>query len=208
MKKPPVTKNSNLEIPGLRMEQATFHIVGTSPLIQKRISDDTIDDLRRKNEGLPKLKRSPKSEKQMFEESSYRTKRGYGHPAAGFKNCIVEGNRDSKTMSKRIISKWFFIVGDPETGLVPIQGKPIARTDNFRCRAGLGSVTRAFYPMWSAELVIQFDANKISHTQLIQFLNTAGAISGIGCWRPSAPTTPGDYGRFKVQKISKHTQIS
>ena len=89
-KLPAKKDNDKLAIHGLRLEEAVFHLVGTSPLIQKRISDDTIEDLERKSEGLSKKSRAPKSKQAQFEESYYKMKRGFGHPAAGFKSSIVE----------------------------------------------------------------------------------------------------------------------
>ena len=49
---------------------------------------------------------------------------------------------------------------------------------------------------WSASGTITVLDPSITHQVLKQILDTAGMYAGIGDWRPSAPKSPGAFGRF------------
>ena len=77
----------------------------------------------------------------------------------------------------------------------------------FVKRAKIGKAkhvrVRPMFRNWEAEgtlTVLDEEASGLKHANLQRILDLAGAMVGLGDWRPSSPT-PGCYGRFTAQVI-------
>ncbi len=59
--------------------------------------------------------------------------------------------------------------------------------------------TRPIFTSWSVEFTICFDESIMDLEQIIQSLDNAGKLVGVGDWRPGAPRG-GNFGRFELVK--------
>jgi hypothetical protein len=92
----------------------------------------------------------------------------------------------------------FFIQADcEETQLVRINGESRIRTDMVRVGMGRADIRyRPEYPVWSANLTIEFNAGVVSLDQIYQLVKAAGYGCGIGEMRPEKGKF--NFGRFKL----------
>ena len=122
-------------------------------------------------------------------------------PARGFKAAMVRAAQVVYNCPMVRTRTLFRVIGDDESGeLVKINGQHRMRLDMVR----VGTVNktaapryRAEFPVWSANVTIQYVADAISEEQIISYLNSAGFNCGIGEWRPEKSNS-GSYGLFQV----------
>ncbi|MBQ2526821.1 MAG: hypothetical protein II542_08245, partial [Bacteroidales bacterium] len=92
------------------------------------------------------------------------------------------------------------IADDPVTNLVRIYGEHRMRNDMVR----VGTINkiaspryRAEFPVWSANITIEFLEDVIKEEEIVGILNAAGFCCGIGEWRPEKAAS-GSFGTFTV----------
>ena len=54
---------------------------------------------------------------------------------------------------------------------------------------------------WSAEFDLEYHPDQVTLEGILNLINTAGSLNGIGEWRPSSPKACGNWGRFSVEAI-------
>lgn len=71
------------------------------------------------------------------------------------------------------------------------------------CRVGTSSHVRVRprFNAWSVSGVFEVDDEELTHERLQKLFTMAGAIAGLGDWRPSSPK-PGPFGRFTAEVIA------
>jgi len=186
-------------IPDVQCSILHLEIHGISPLITHAWSQKTIDEMiSEQTGGAKKPKKPPRDPEAEYEATKYLLSDGrLGIPARAFKKAMVRAAKGSGTHMTDA-RQVFFVQGIGPYQLVPINGKPEPRTDIVRLSKGkVQPRFRCCFPEWSAELVIEYDAEAIAPAQIANLLNRAGFGVGVGDWRPEKD---GDFGRFEVAK--------
>jgi hypothetical protein len=76
--------------------------------------------------------------------------------------------------------------------------EPIMREDAVRNQTGVVDLRyRPMFENWGATIKVEFIPSILSLDSVISIVDAAG-IGGIGEWRPTAPKSNGDYGRFRT----------
>lgn len=188
-------------------------IIGTTSLIVHSWSQKAIQMILDKQQKKPQKAKDAKNPDNDYNESRYISDDNWdGVPAAAFKAAIVGACRQVDGLSMTLAKRLAFIQPDgfstkQNIELTRIQGKPRMRRDMVRVASGTADVRfRAEFQQWSAELLVEFNAQVIGPEQLLNLIAIAGYSEGIGEWRPSAPeSATGTHGRWRVdfkKKIS------
>jgi hypothetical protein len=75
-------------------------------------------------------------------------------------------------------------------------GEPAMREDTVRVGMGTADLRyRGEFADWSARLLVRYNANVLSESQILNIINVAGFAVGVGEWRPERD---GSYGMFHV----------
>lgn len=187
-----------INLPEINFRQATFKIIGVSPLIVNRFPEKAITMMAEKQEHKAKTAKTAKIPEECYQGSLYRfeDEKRTGFPAVGFKAAMVRAGKQLGLPMTDTRGK-FHIIAD-EGDLIEIKGKPEMRRDMVRLATGVADIRyRGEYRSWSANITIAFNASVISEEQLAQLLNVAGFSCGIGEWRPEKSNS-GSYGLFRV----------
>ncbi len=184
-----------IEIKKQDIQAIQFDVVGTSPLICNRWSEENQKAILDKHMGKPKVKKFKEPDK-VYNDSLYKMPSGgYGFPAAAFKKAAVRAAKlFDITMTD--LRQMFFVIAE-ESDLVRIQGKPQKRKDMVRLNGKTPDVRfRGEFPTWKITLNVQYNAGVISAEQLVNLFEVAGFSVGVGEWRPEKS---GDFGRFTLK---------
>ena len=125
----------------------------------------------------------------------------FGFPVTGVKQGAQSAAyRLGWTKDKMTMRSSFFIQSD-ENGLVEIESDPpILREDMVRIGLGTADLRyRAEFRNWSMKLVIEYNRNgQVSLEAILNAINAAGFVCGLGEWRPEKD---GSFGRYHVESI-------
>ena len=126
-----------------------------------------------------------------------------------FKNAAVTAGTSVAGLTKIQARQAFHILGEDadihgafegsksRVNLVRIEGvRPAMREDMVR--VGMGTADLRYRPEfseWHAKLLVRYNANVLSESQILNLLNVAGFAVGVGEWRPEKD---GQYGMFHV----------
>ncbi len=207
-----VTKKENvgIELPKLDIRLMEVAVVGDSPLIVHAWSEKAKKEMLDKQMKKAKPAKEAKDPKADFEASMYRlADGGYGFPSVAFKNAAVTAGTSVAGLTKIQARQAFHILGEDadiqgafegsksRVNLVRIEGgKPSMREDMVR--VGMGTADLRYRPEfseWHAKLLVRYNANVLSESQILNLLNVAGFAVGVGEWRPEKD---GQYGMFHV----------
>lgn len=177
-----VTATPGIIVPRPDLRDATFHLVGTSPLICHRFAEKAkrqmLDKQMKKAVG-PKSAKDPEVD---YQDSLYPMPDGdgYGFPAIAFKASMV-GSARFLGLKMTEMRGAFHVPGE----LVRIIGEPQMREDMVRLQGNTADIRyRGQFDPWEVHLTIRYNAGFISQEQLANLLVTAGFSQGIGEWRP------------------------
>lgn len=189
-----------VSIPKIKIEKASFKIIGTAPLIVHRFSEKAIKMMEDKQQkkGVEKEARNPENESK---ESLYLFPDGErsGFPAVGFKAAMVRAGK-SLGFAMTDLRTYFMVEPEEGTDLIEIEGDAEMRTDMIRVATGGADIRyRPEYKRWKATLNIKYNASSISVEQLAQLIELAGFGVGVGEWRPGKSQT-GNFGTFELVK--------
>lgn len=207
-----VTKKENvgIELPKLDIRLMEVAVVGDSPLIVHAWSEKAKKEMLDKQMKKAKSAKEAKDPKADFEAAMYRlADGGYGFPSVAFKNAAVAAGTSVAGLTKIQARQAFHILGEDadiqgafegsksRVNLVRIEGgKPSMREDMVR--VGMGTADLRYRPEfseWHAKLLVRYNANVLSESQILNLLNVAGFAVGVGEWRPEKD---GQYGCFHV----------
>jgi hypothetical protein len=183
---------TKIELPSLRLETASFILVGDSPLIVHAWSEKAKRAMLDKQMKRAKQAKEAKDPEADYEACFYRTKTGVpGFPAIGVKSAMISACRFADM--KMTIARGAFHI---DTEMLEVIGEPRPREDMVRVGMGTADIRyRPEFPTWRIPATLRFNADVISAEQLANLLNVAGFGVGIGEWRPEKN---GQYGRFHV----------
>lgn len=180
-------------------------IRGTSPLIMNRFSDEAIDGIRKKQEGMAQLPKGPKDPQACFRTSchlmpgsSWEDKNPrFGFPAVAFKRAMVDAAKDMG-MAMTDARRTFHVCGS-EGGLVELRFRSLRmRSDPVSNKKGIDIRHRGEFSDWSCTLRIRYNASVVTAEQVANLLNAAGFGVGVGAWRPKGFQSTGTFGMFEV----------
>jgi hypothetical protein len=188
-----------VSIQALKIAKTEVKIAGDLLIIHK-FSEKSRKEMLGKQMGAAKKIRENRVPDEEVEQALYRCNGKPAFPADGFKKAIVNACRYASGLPMTRARGMFFVRGvyASEEGreLIPIEGKLEKREDIGRLENGVACVI--FRPQlrdWTAVLPIEYNADLLSLEQLINLINIAGAMVGVGDWRPERG---GTFGRFRV----------
>lgn len=209
-KMPALKKEIGIELPRLDIRLMDVTVVGDSPLIVHAWSEKAKKEMLDKQMKKAKPAKEPKNPQADFEASMYRlADGGYGFPSVAFKAAAVTAGTSVAGLTKIAARQAFHILGEDadiagafegsksRVNLIRIDGgTPSMREDMVR--VGMGTADLRYRPEfaeWHAKLLVRYNANVLSESQILNLLNVAGFAVGVGEWRPEKD---GQYGMFHV----------
>ena len=202
MKKTPMIEQPKIEVrvQQLNCDTITIPIVGKTPLLMDRMTEEVMEGILKKQTGVAKSgQKKIRDIKTEINKAVHTTSKGkVGFPAAGFKRGMIESATfvGDKFFSKKLISGGVRIINADE-GLIPITYK---KQDVLQHNIGSNVKFTPQFHGWGCDLVIQYDANNISAQDIVNLLNYAGFYIGVGAWRPKGRDGgSGEFGTFEVR---------
>lgn len=189
---------------------AKFRIIGTAPFVQAKFSQKAKNQIRETQEAgsqaKSKKKREPKNFDEVCDASVHYSKDGWpGIPAGAFRAAMISACRlvgFKMTLAK--LSVFVEADGydcDDGTPLVKLIAKKYKRVD-LHVRNATGVVDLRSRPMWeewAADVVVKYDADQFSLTDVSNLLSRVGAQVGIGEGRPDSKNSAGmGWGTFRI----------
>lgn len=206
-------KKEKVAITPPNLQTAKFRIVGTSPLVQNKFSQRTLEGMAADQAAGPSAKKKTKREAKDFDrcvkEATHYSDEGWaGLPASAFRAGLISTCRllgFPMTLAKLSV----FVVADgyerDRFGVQPLvkitKGKP-ERTD-FAVRNATGVADIRPRPMWAegweAVVAIRFDADQFTLEDITNLLARMGEQVGIGAGRPDSKDSAGmGWGTFRI----------
>ena len=122
----------------------------------------------------------------------------FGFPVTAFKQAAMSAAYRLGWVKNQMGMRGAFFIDGDENGMVKIASDPpIMREDMVKIGIGTADLRyRAQFNNWSADLNISYNASgDFSLDNIINALNAAGFVCGVGEWRPEKD---GTYGMFHV----------
>lgn len=202
----------NVIIEPMNRKVAVVRIIGDDPgLISHRFSEEEqmkIEKDREMGEGRAR-KNLPVTQadiQAMWEGCLYplepaRNGSKYGFPAGAFGQAIVRaGKLTGMEMTTLRGSIW--VLGGPD-GLIAIEGSDWSgRRDHVPTRSGGPLRYRPCFPGgWQATLEVAYDADIMVEESVVNLVERAGIVVGVGDWRPD-PQKKGNgiFGRWHLKR--------
>lgn len=197
-----------LDIPQLRLSDATLKVRAKSSLIMHKWSEKAMRQLEGDQTGKAKEQKAPKNPDEEWKSAAYVLPGKedlpdwepgkYFFPAEAFKHAFLFGVGqlgDVKGMPKTKATAYVFI---PEHPVLDFERVDL-RTDITRNPTQM--VYRPEFFGWSADLNIVYNAQVITIEQIVSLFNLGG-LGGVGEWRPSAPKNKsGSHGMFEIESV-------
>jgi len=195
-----------------RFSRGTFLIEGISPYVGNRFAakGDLMATQKAGSQARTKKKRSPKDFNALYENAKHLSPEGWcGMPAPAFRNGMISACRlvgFKMTLAK--LSVFIHEDGYDQDGLGIVRitnGRP--KQVEHPVRNANGSIDIRSRPMWApgwqAKVLIEWDEDQFSLTDVTNLLSRVGRQVGIGEGRPDSKDSPGvGWGRFKVVSVS------
>jgi hypothetical protein len=204
------TKSTKIEIVEPNFQQIKFRIIGTAPLMTHKFSQKALNQIREKQTATEKVsrQRSPKDYEEEYNGARYTSMQGWdGLNAVSIKCSMVNACRYVRGLPMTQAKGLVFVMSegfDKESGtpLVRIQGcEPIHDTRPVRLESGVTDLrNRPRYDNWYADIVVEFDADMLTATDVANLLNRAGRQVGICEGRPGSTNSMGiGFGTFRIE---------
>lgn len=194
------SKSVEIRILPLNIEKVSVTIEGISPLLVHKFSEKSIKMMEDKQQKATKTKKhDTRSPEDDFNQARYLIDGKDCFKALAIKAAMVRAGTlcgIPMTDSRQL----FFINNTDGSEFVEIiSDPPIMRTDTVRVGNGSTDLRyRPEYHNWKMILGVEFDAENITLEQVLNLLNRAGSLVGIGEWRPKGNSSSGNHGRFRV----------
>jgi len=186
-------------------------IEGTAPLVQHKFSEKVkqqlMDQQKAGSAAKGKKKRESKDFDQCYRDATYTSEDGkwHGIPAPCFRNAMISACRTiGVPMTRAKLSVFVLADGiDAEgTPLVRItKGKPERHDAAVRNATGVVDIRARpmWKPGWRAKLRLQYDADMLQASDVMNLLSRAGLQVGIMEGRPDSKDSCGmGWGTFRV----------
>ena len=184
----------------LNLNEIKITVVGKSPLVMGKMSEETKKGILDKQTGITKgNKKKVRDIEKESTEAIHKTNDGtIGFPFHGFKAGMMDVTSfiGDKFFSRKLVSGAVQITNVVD-GLIPIKFKKQDILEHF---INPNTLFSPQFHEWSCELEICYDANNISAQDIMNLLNHAGHYVGVGMWRPKGKDGgSGIYGMYYVK---------
>lgn len=187
-----------------------LRLEGTAPYVQARFSKKAMDAMMAKHAAGSTAKKGNKKEPRDFDEdfrqAQHISEDGWnGVPAAAIRNaCIDVCRMVGFKMTHARMS--IFVESD---GLDAVDGAPLVRLDadaperlDMATRNATGVADIRIRPMWrqwALNVVLRYDADQFTDSDVVNLIARAGQQVGIGEGRPFSKSSNGlGYGTFRI----------
>jgi hypothetical protein len=191
-------KNVKIVINPPNFQQVKLKVTGLTPLIQNKMKETIIQQMEDVRAGkAKKATRTAVDPQKEYIKSSYKQDDvTFGFPASAFKQCAVRAGKGLGLAMTDTRTLFFVLPNAPDGECVSIKSnKPIMRKDPVNVKTGKDLRFRPEFKNWKAELLVKFDADRITIEQIANLLNHGGQTVGVGEWRPEKN---GTFGTFEV----------
>jgi hypothetical protein len=193
-------ETAEISVKALQRGSVRLRIVGQTPLFQNRMANKA------KHALLVGGQKKTKADRAMIKHDPLREYRdsaevmNAGPTALGLRVTAVKGAMataalETAGLTKTSAQRLLFMPGD----LVPLYGTPQLRMDVVRS-ADINRTpdirTRAFLPIWGAEIEINYIVPQLSVSSVVSLLCNAGVLVGVGDFRQEKGK--GAFGSFRV----------
>ena len=194
-----------------KFERIRLRLVGTAPYMQARFSAKAMQAMKSKMEAGPTAKKGGRKDARDFDDdfraAQHIAADGWnGVPAAALRNACIDVCRMvgfKMTHAKMSI----FVEAD---GFDKVDGTPLVRLDarepervDMATRNATGVADIRVRPMWrewALNVVIRFDADQFTTSDVVNLISRAGEQVGIGEGRPFSKSSNGlGFGTFTVE---------
>lgn len=188
-----------IELPKLDLRLMEVTVIGDAPLIVHAWSEKAKREMLGKQMKTAKQAKEAKDPRADFESSLYRlADGGFGFPSIGFKAAAVTACTSVAGITKVAARQAFHILGEDvdvqgafegtsaRHNLVRLHGRaPSMREDMVRVGMGTADLRyRGEFADWHAKILVRYNANVLSESQILNIINVAGFAVGVGEWRP------------------------
>lgn len=204
-------KTEAISIKAPNFKRMEFTITGTAPLVQNRMSQKALQQMRDKQEAGPtaksKKERTARDFKADCKGAIHFSEQGWiGVPASAFRNACIDVCR-MVNFKMTIARMSIFVEADGNDSvdgqpLVKLLAKEFEHTE-MAVRNATGVVDIRARPMWrewSIKLRVRWDADQFTDSDVANLLERAGSQVGIGEGRPFSKQSNGmGYGTFTIK---------
>ena len=194
-----------------KFERIGLRLVGTAPYMQARFSAKAMQAMKSKMEAGPTARKGSRKDARDFDDdfraAQHIAADGWnGVPAAALRNaCIDVCRMVGFKMTHARMS--IFVEAD---GFDKVDGTPLVRLDarepervDMATRNATGVADIRVRPMWrewALNVVIRFDADQFTTSDVVNLISRAGEQVGIGEGRPFSKSSNGlGFGTFTVE---------
>lgn len=199
----------SIEVAPINMGVIDFHIVGRRPMVFNAMSAKAMRDLYDPTPALSKNQRNTRPKHDSYAEfiNSAEVTRDPSFPtflhipATKFKAALAGAALDQQGAKKAVIGRvaWVSSTLEDFPDRIPVYGIPHVRVDGVR-NSGPDRTpdvrTRAILPEWTCSIRVEFMANVVNATSLVNLMANAGLSQGVNDWRPEKGSNT--FGQFEV----------
>lgn len=142
-----------------------------------------------------------------FDAALYFSKEiGLYFPSAAFQKMLLQA---AKTLKLGRQISGVLVVDVPGPALVTPGHKSLDalrkdasihfRTTVVQSSSTVAKVRPMFPPGWKMDFTVEFQPDEFDLKPLVEIVHIAGRRVGLGNWRPSAPKSPGNFGKFVLE---------
>lgn len=185
-----------VQLPQLNIKNVTIPIVGVTPLVVNGWSAKAIQMMRDAQMGAARAKKAPKDPHACFEGAKYKDAKGNDClKACFFKAAMVAAGRFLDGTNMTLLRMSVFVKGD----LLPFEfDECIMHEGMVRNATGVADIRyRPMYSNWRVSFDVEYFANDLSLSQVVELVRQAGMRVGICEGRPEKSPTLG-WGRFDI----------
>lgn len=195
-----VENSPEITVQQLRRGSVKLRIIGTTPLFQNRMANKAKQQLlvggqKKTAADKAKIKHNPLQEFRDSAEILQSGPTALGLRVVAIKAAMATAAIETPGLTKASAQRLLFMPGE----LTPLYGIPQLRMDVVRS-ADINRTpdirTRAYLPLWGAEVDIQFIIPQLSAASVVTLLANAGVLIGVGDFRQEKGK--GAFGSFRV----------
>ena len=209
-KKTTTAEPATVTITPPNMRHIAITIVGTAPYGQLKFSEKAKALMAEKMQAGTKSKKGaakpPRDFDDDFRQAQHISEEGWnGIPASALRNAMIDACRFvgfRMTVGKgAIFVRADGIDRDDGVPLIKIKGKPEPNRMHVRNATGVADLrVRAMWREWGADLVLTFDGDQFTQSDVVNLIARAGMQVGIGEGRPFSKSSAGvGWGTFEIK---------
>lgn len=196
-----------LEVKAPKIERVVIRIKGTAPLVQHKFSQKSkqimMDEMAKKT--TEKKKKSPRDYEQDLNGAQHISTNGWvGIPCSAFRAAMVRACATTgAVMTQAKLALFVMPDGfDADDGMPLVKliaGDPERSEMYVRNKTGTDIRVRPMWREWQCDVPIEFDADMMSASTVVNLLARAGRQVGIGEGRPFSKESVGmGWGTFEI----------